>query len=92
MVRSPFGKCRALLSIATRSRPLGVVNSHLREHGHMVGGRFTVADINMAEILRYAQAEPGLIAGYPEIDAWLSGCQARPAFKAMWDKRLAEPA
>ena len=90
--KTPEGEAEIAAEAARLRRPLGVLNSHLREHGQMVGGRFTVADINMAEILRYAQAEPGLIAGYPEIDAWLSGCQARPAFKAMWDKRLAEPA
>jgi glutathione S-transferase len=58
----------------------------------MVGGRFTVADINMAEILRYAQGEPGLVEGYPAIAGWLAACHARPAFKAMWERRLAEPA
>jgi len=73
-------------------RPLAVLNAHLREHGQMVGGRFTVADINMAEILRYGEAEPGLLGPWPEVRRWLSACQARPAFKAMWERRLAEPA
>lgn len=90
--RTPAGEAEIAAEVARLRRPLGVVNSHLREHGHMVGGRFTVADINMAEIIRYAQAEPGLIAAYPEIEAWLAACHARPAFRAMWDRRLAEPA
>ena len=31
--------------------------------GFLVGGRFTVADLNVAEIIRYAQAAPALFAG-----------------------------
>ena len=73
-------------------RPLKVLEAHLTAHPQMVGGRFTVADINMAEILRYAQNHPTLLAGFPKVDAWLESCQARPAFVAMWAKRLAEPA
>lgn len=58
----------------------------------MVGGRFTVADINVAEIVRYAQGHEALFENRPALKAWLETCQARPAFKAMWEKRLAEPA
>jgi glutathione S-transferase len=90
--KTPEGAAEIADRVALLRRPLTVVNAHLCDHGHMVGGRFTVADINMAEILRYAQSEPGLLAQYPAIDTWLAACQARPAFKAMWDKRLAEPA
>jgi glutathione S-transferase len=90
--KSPEGEAEIAAEVARLRRPLGVLNSHLRDHGHVVGGRFTVADINMAEIVRYAHAEPGLIAGYPAIAEWLAACHARPGFKAMWEKRLAEPA
>lgn len=89
---TPEGEAEIASEAARLRRPLGVLNSHLRENGHMVGRRFTVADINMAEIVRYAQAEPGLIDSYPEVKDWLSACQSRAAFKAMWEKRAAEPA
>ena len=72
-------------------RPLRVVDDHLGRHGHMVGTRFTVADINMAEVLRYAQTHGALMDQFPAIKAWLEDCQARPAFRAMWEARLAEP-
>jgi glutathione S-transferase len=58
----------------------------------MVGGRFTVADINTAECLRYAQGHPTLLAEFPAVKAWLERCQARPAFQTMWAARMAEPA
>ena len=76
----------------TLLRPLRVLQAHLAAQGQMVGSRFTVADINMAEILRYAQNHPTLLAGFPAVDAWLKACQARPAFQDMWAKRMAEPA
>lgn len=54
--------------------------------------RFTVADIMVAECARYAQGHAPLMAAYPALAGWLSRCQARPAFQAMWTARLAEPA
>lgn len=73
-------------------RPLARVEAHLATHGYLVGGRFTVADINMAECVRYAQGHSALMAEFPVVSAWLLGLQARPAFAAMWAQRLAEPA
>ena len=85
---------RALVAEAAArlDRPFKVLDAHLAEHGHLVGGRFTVADLNMAEVVRYAQAQPGLLDAYPALRDWLATCQARPAFKSMWEARLAEPA
>ena len=72
-------------------RPLQVVDDHLAANGHMVGRRFTVADINMAEVIRYAQGQKQLLARFPAISDWLADCQSRPAFRKMWEARLAEP-
>ncbi|MCJ1899562.1 MULTISPECIES: glutathione S-transferase family protein [Paracoccus] len=72
-------------------RPLRVLEDHLARHGHLVGGRFTVADLNLAEILRYAQGYGELMEQFPAVTAWLDDCQARPAFRKMWQERLAEP-
>ncbi len=83
----------AALSVEKLRRPFDVLEKHLRSSsGHMVGGRFTVADINTAEILRYAQPAPELFATRPAVTAWLEACQARPAFKEMMAARNAEPA
>lgn len=80
-----------LAARARLDRPLKVLNDHLAREGHLVGRRFTVADINMAEMVRYAAVEPGILDGYPAIRAWLSALHERAAFKAMWALRLAEP-
>ena len=60
--------------------------------GHLVGGRFTVADINVAEIIRYAQPATSLIDAYPNVKTWITACQSRPAFKQMMAERDLEPA
>jgi glutathione S-transferase len=87
------GKAEIATHAAALERPLKALDTHLAGHGgQMVGGRFTVADINMAEVLRYAQPHPTLIAGYPAVQRWLAACQARAAFKEMMARREAEPA
>ena len=72
--------------------PFAVLDKALAKTGWLVGGRFTVADINVAEIVRYAQAAPELFESAPRVKTWLAACQARPAFKKMWAARDAEPA
>ena len=73
-------------------RPLARLEGHLSAHPYLVGNRFTVADINTAECVRYAQGHAELMAAFPALSAWLTGVQARPAFAAMWARRNAEPA
>ncbi len=72
--------------------PFAVLDKHLATNANIIGERFTVADINTAEVFRYALPAPELFEGAPRVRAWLAACQARPAFKAMWAKREAEPA
>jgi glutathione S-transferase len=85
---------KAVIEVAARSlkRPFDVLEAHLSGRTWMVGDRFTVADVNVAEIVRYAQPHQPMLDARPAVKAWLERCQARPAFKAMWEKRLAEPA
>ncbi len=73
-------------------RPFARLEAHLAAHPFMMGDGFTVADILVAECCRYAQPHPTLIGEFPALEGWLEKCQARPAFKAMWEKRLSEPA
>lgn len=72
--------------------PFAVLDAALAKDGCLVGGRFTCADINVAEVIRYAQAAPELFDAAPRVKAWLAACQARPAFQKMWAEREKEPA
>jgi len=78
-------------AIAALRAPFAVLNDALGS-GYLVGGRFTVADINVAEVVRYAMPVAQLFDAAPRVRAWLAACHARPAFKDMWAKRDAEPA
>lgn len=73
--------------------PFAVLDAALREGGgFLVGGRFTVADLNLAEVIRYAQPVSSLFEASPNVKKWIEACQARPAFKKMMADRQAEPA
>lgn len=72
--------------------PFAVLDRALARTGHLVGGRFTVADINVSEIVRYAGPAPELFAAHPNVKAWHEACKARPAFRKVWAEREAEPA
>jgi glutathione S-transferase len=84
---------RGVIAIAAEKlrRPLARLNRQFETADYLVGNRFTVADINMAECCRYAQAHPALLAEFPALDGWLKRCQSRPAFQSMWAARNAEP-
>ncbi|MFT4152111.1 MAG: glutathione S-transferase family protein [Paracoccaceae bacterium] len=81
----------AALNAEKLRRPLKRLQGHLAAHPWLVGDRFTVADINTAECVRYAQGHPTLLAEFPAVKDWLDRCQARPGFKSMWAAREAEP-
>ena len=86
------GAAPAETEIAALRAPFAVLDAALAKDGHLVGGRFTVADINVAEIVRYAQGTSTLFDAAPHVKSWLAACQVRPAFKAMWAARDKEPA
>jgi len=79
-------------SVTALKPKFGVLDKALREcGGHLVGNRFTVADLNVAEIIRYAQAAPELFVDAPNVQSWITACQSRPAFVEMMAERNAEP-
>lgn len=79
-------------SIEAAKAPFAVLNKDLAATGYLVGGRFTAADINVAEVVRYAQPAKELFEANPNVKKWIEACQGRPAFKDMMAKRDAEPA
>ena len=86
-----MGEATAKVAAEKLRRPLARLNTHLAGRDWLVGDRFTVADINTAECLRYAQGNAALLAEFPDVSRWLTTAQSRPGFKAMWAGRMAEP-
>lgn len=86
------GRAKIATQTAALARPFGRIEKHLRGKDWLLGGRFTVADIVLAECVRYAQPHAPALAAYPDLRAWIARCQARPAFVTMMAQRNAEPA
>jgi glutathione S-transferase len=71
--------------------PISVLDREVAATGFLVGGRFTVADVNVAEVVRYALAAPELFEATPALRRWLEACHARAGFKRMMADRELEP-
>ena len=82
----------AQAAIDALRKPLEVLDQALAARGFLVGGRFTVADINAAEVVRYALPAPELFEATPALRRWLAACHDRPAYKRMMADRELEPA
>ena len=85
---------RQTITVAKRllKMPLSVLELHLAGREYIVGERFTVADLNVAEVVRYAMGEPAIFEDKPNILAWYERCHARPAFQRMMAGRTEEAA
>lgn len=88
-VESGGDQARVASAKAALTRPMRVLDDQLAT-GYLVGDRFTIADLNMAEIVRYLRADAAFLAKFPNVMSWLDECQARPAFQRMWSERANE--
>lgn len=78
-------------AVETLRRPFAVLDRHLQQSAYLIGDRFTVADLNVAEILRYAMSQTALFDAAPNVKAWLQRCQSRAAFVDTMAARAREP-
>lgn len=67
--------------------PLAVLEAHLARHGYLVGGRFTVADLNLIGCLFYLRFTPQVLADKPHTQAYYLAGLARAAARAAWALR-----
>ena len=86
------GRAKIAACTTALARPFGRIEKHLQGKEWLMGGRFTVADIALAECVRYAQSHAPALEAFPNLRAWIARCQARPAFQTMIAQRNAEPA
>ena len=89
---TPDGKAKITAGVEALRRPMARLEGHLAGRDWLMGDRFTVADLMVAECLRYGSAHKPMMQAHPDAADWLSRCQARPAFQKMMAARLAEPA
>ena len=70
-------------SIAALKAPMAVLNAALEKgKGHLMGGRFTVADLNVASVFSWLRPAKEALEAFPAVSAWLRECLGRPAAKA----------
>lgn len=88
---TPTGEAIMRIAGEKLRRPLVRLEAALESRDYLLG-RFSVADILVAECLRYTDAHKALLDDFPKTKRWLATCQARPAFQKVWGLRMAEPA
>jgi glutathione S-transferase len=60
-------------------RPMAVLDAHLATRRHLLGGEFTVADLNVASLLYTAWFNKGDLSRWPQVRGWLERVLTRPA-------------
>jgi glutathione S-transferase len=67
----------------TLAQPLGVLDGVLGRTAYLLGGQFTVADLNVASILAWARPAQIDLSAFPRVAEWLKNCAERPAARAV---------
>lgn len=71
-------------ALAALERPLRALESALvSERGHLVGRRFTAADLNVACVAFYLRAAESALDPYPAVASWYKAATERPGFQRM---------
>lgn len=60
-------------------RPFSVLETVLRDRPYLLGGEFSVADLNVASVASWAKAGRMDLGFAPKAGEWLGSCLARPA-------------
>ncbi len=72
----------AKAALAEMARPFNVLNTALDQRDYLLGGEFTVADLNVASVLSWTRLAGADLSDYPNVEAWLERCLSRPAAAA----------
>jgi len=62
------------------AKPLGVLDATLAKQSHLLAGGFSIADLNLASVMNVLRLARFDLSGFPNVERWLDGCLARPAF------------
>jgi glutathione S-transferase len=71
-------------ALDTLKKPVAVADKALETSGHLVGGRFTAADLNVGAFASYLASARDFLGQYPSLARFVAAVAARPAYmKAM---------
>jgi len=65
---------------AAIERPLGVLDAHVSDREYLLGGDFSIADLNLAGALTTAHIANFDISKFENAARWMSRCAGRPSF------------
>jgi glutathione S-transferase len=71
----------AALGKEAADQRLAVLEGELAARDYLVGGGFTIADLNLASVLYGVFMNGYDFARFPKVKAWLTRCLERPAAK-----------
>lgn len=60
-------------------RPFEVLNDRLADRDYLLGGDFSIADLNVAAVLNWAKMARVDLSAYPKLKDWLDRCVKREA-------------
>ena len=67
-------------------RPLAVLDAHVSDREYLLGGDFTIADLNLAGALSTANFVSYDISKFENASRWMSRCSGRPSFARAREK------
>ena len=67
-------------------RPLAVLDAHLAEREYLLGGGFTIADLNVAGVMLLLDMVSLDYSHHANVRRWASACQSRPALERARNK------
>jgi glutathione S-transferase len=67
------------IAMGRLARPFAVLDAHVAERRHLLGDRFTVADLNVAAVMSLVPIAGVSMDGFPRAAEWLRRCLERPA-------------
>ena len=70
----------AVTAEANLTKPLSVLNGALAEREYLMGGRFTVADLNVSAVVGWTKIAKLDLSAWPNLTTWLDCCLGRPLF------------
>ncbi|MEC7804273.1 MAG: glutathione S-transferase family protein [Pseudomonadota bacterium] len=76
--RDKDNEAKALNDLA---RPMKVLDVHLEGQDHLLGDKFSTADLNLASIFTLGQVARYDMVEYPNVADWANRCLGRPAYK-----------
>ncbi len=82
---------QAQMAMAKLDRPFKVLDAHLARNDWLMGGRFTVADLNVATVMDLAPQCGIALDDWPHMQQWHARCLARPAAADWKDVKFSIP-